>query len=138
MRRAIVLCLALVFIASSAMAGPKWEIGEDAWMKLSFLGQPHFMYQTVDEGDDYADAYLRRGRFILAGQITEGVKFFVETDNDNAGKRKKGSLTAGAQGTDIQDAWVDFKLCDFLSVQGGLILLPFSFIRRDSERSDSA
>jgi hypothetical protein len=116
------------------MAGPKWDLTEDgsSWMKLSFLGQAHFKYE--DDAADQEDFYLRRGRIILAGQVMDGIQFFVETDNDNAGKSGAGSVS-----TDIQDAFVDFRLLqtDFAEawVAGGLILLPFSFENRSSAAS---
>ncbi len=116
-----VLALLCFFFASESIAGPKWELGDDSWMKLSFLGQAHFAHQ--DDTAPENDFYLRRGRFILTGQILDGVKFFVETDNDNAGKSGK------SVSTDIQDAFVDVRLGNANSthwVKGGLVLLPFS------------
>ncbi|MDC0357881.1 OprO/OprP family phosphate-selective porin [Oligoflexia bacterium] len=123
------VCLAIVFTGSSAWAGPKWEFGEDSWMKLGFLGQVH--YSFMEDAADEHDFYLRRGRLILSGQITDGVKFFAETDNDNAGKNGAGSTK-----TDIQDAFVDIQLGDSSHwVQAGLILLPFSLENRSSAAS---
>ena len=122
------LSLGLVFMASTAVAGPKWEISEDSWMLLSFLWQVH--YSFMDKAADEDDFYLRRGRIILAGQIQDGIKFFVETDNDNAGKY---GVEAS---TDIQDAWMDVRLGRLGNsehwVQAGLIMLPFSFENRSS------
>jgi hypothetical protein len=112
-------------LATPALAGPKWEIGEDSWMTLAFLGQVH--YAHTDDAAQEDDFFLRRGRFILAGQIMDGVKFFVETDNDNAGK-------AGTDvSTDIQDAFMDVRLGNSDHwVEAGLILLPFSFESKSS------
>ncbi len=105
--------------SSPSYAGPQWDLGDDSWMKLSFLGQAHFAH--LDNATVENDFYLRRGRFILTGQILDGVKFFVETDNDNAGKYGKSSST------DIQDAFIDIRIADSSHwVKGGLILLPFS------------
>jgi len=112
-------------VATPAFAGPKWEVGDDAWLSLAFLGQVH--YSHMDDADQKNDFFLRRGRFILAGQVMDGVKFFVETDNDNAGK-------AGSDvSTDIQDAFADVRIghSDHW-VEAGLILLPFSFENKSS------
>lgn len=109
-------------------AGPKWELTEDgdSWMKLSFLGQVHASYE--DNAEPEEDIFLRRARVILAGQVTDGVRFFVETDNDNAGK--SGAPSAS---TDIQDAFIDVRLGQSDHwVQAGLVLLPFSFENRSS------
>jgi hypothetical protein len=114
-------------LATSAFAGPKMFLDDtkDSWMQIKFLGQPHFRYMS--DADDSEDFYLRRGRLILVGQITDGVKFFVETDND--------SKTGVNGSTDLQDAWVDVRIADDHWVQGGLILLPFSFESRSSAAS---
>lgn len=114
-----IVCLFGLMSAGTSYAGPKWELGEDSWMKLSFLGQAHFAHQNGAAAEN--DFYLRRGRFILAGQIMDGVKIFVETDNDMAGRQ------GTSVSTDIQDAFVDVRIADSEHwVKGGLILLPFS------------
>ena len=116
-----VLILNLIFFSFSfSFAGPKWQIDDDSWLSLAFLGQVH--YSFLDGAADEDDFYLRRGRLILAGQINSNIKFFMETDNDNLGK-------AGTSvSTDIQDAFVDIRLGQSEHwVEFGLILLPFSF-----------
>jgi hypothetical protein len=119
---------------SVSVAGPKWNLTDDgsSWLQLSFLGQAHFKYEK--DAADQEDIYLRRGRIILAGQVTDGIQFFVETDNDNAGKSGAGNVS-----TDIQDAFVDFRFLQTGSaeawVAGGLILLPFSFENKSSAAS---
>ena len=125
--------LACLFVAAqTAVGGPKIEIGEDGWIKLSLLGQPHYKFN--DNLGDQDDFYLRRGRLIFQGQIADGISLFMETDNDKAGMNGAGSVS-----TDVQDAWVDFRLAgndDFEAwVMGGLILLPFSFENRSSAAS---
>jgi hypothetical protein len=124
------LLLILVFMASTSFAGPKWDIDDDSWLKLSFLGQFHLSYTDTNTTNE-EDFYLRRGRIILAGQIMDGIKFFMETDNDNAGRNGMGT-----QSTDIQDAFVDFRILDSDHwIKAGLILLPFSFENRSSAAS---
>ncbi len=114
-----------VAMATPAMAGPKWKVGNDGWMKLAFLGQVHYLHD--DHADQKNDFFLRRGRFILAGQVMDGIRFFVETDNDKAGKR--GTTVS----TDIQDAFIDVRLGNSDHwVEAGLILLPFSFENKSS------
>jgi hypothetical protein len=133
MKKAILRGILLVMVLSvaTAIAGPKMEIGEDSWLRVRFLGQPHFSYQ--DDAADKEEFYLRRGRIIIDGQIADGVNFFMETDNDNAGK------AGAAPQTDIQDCYADIRVLDKdegqLWVQAGLILLPFSFENRSSAAS---
>jgi hypothetical protein len=130
-KRRIVPGLAVLMLAGAVTAGPTWELGEDSNMKLSILGQVHALHEK--DAAQQNDFYLRRGRIILSGQVTDGVKFFVETDNDNAGKR--GTDVS----TDIQDAFVDVRLLETALgehwVEAGLILLPFSFENRSSAAS---
>lgn len=115
----------LLSIPCISFAGPKWEIGEDGWMSLSFLGQVH--YSFLDDAEDEKDFYLRRGRIIIAGQMTDGIRFFAETDNANQGK------TGVDTKTEIQDAFGDIRLGQSNQwIKFGLILLPFSFENRSS------
>ncbi|MDH3327863.1 MAG: OprO/OprP family phosphate-selective porin [Desulfobulbaceae bacterium] len=133
MRKTTLLAIAalLTFVALSsipAFAGPKWDFGENSWMKLDFLGQVH--YSFMEDAKDEHDFYIRRARIILNGQIMEGVKVFAETDYPNAGKD---GVDADL---DIQDVWVDVQLFGSNHwVKGGLILLPFSFENRSSAAS---
>jgi hypothetical protein len=130
------MAVGLMMVSVAVWAGPKWELTDDgdSWMQLSFLGQVHGSYLETE--DEVTDVYLRRARVILAGQVTDGVKFFVETDNDNAGKRGTGPVR-----TDIQDAFVDYRIgrreaCGSeLWAQAGLLLLPFSFENHSSAAS---
>lgn len=121
------LALALAVTVPNAVAGPKWEFGDDGSMQMSFLGQIHASY-TQDAADEEA-IFLKRGRLILSGQIMDGVKVFVETDNKTQG-------TEATPQTFIQDAYVDVRLGESDHwVQVGLILLPFSFENRASAAS---
>lgn len=129
----LVLIMILISITSTSFAGPKWEIGKESWLKLSFLGQSHFSY--TDTAAPEEDFYLRRGRIILSGQIQDGIKFFIETDNDNAG-RNGVDTPASPVRTDIQDAFVDFQIAGSNHwIKAGLILLPFSFENKSSAAS---
>lgn len=120
--------LGLVTMATSALAGPRWDISEDSYIQLGALGQVHGSY-TENAADEY-DLYLRRARVILSGQVLDGTKFFMETDNDNAGRSGTTDVS-----TDIQDAFVEQRLWENHYVQGGLILLPFSFENASSAGS---
>jgi hypothetical protein len=120
---------AVVMTAGLASAGPKWTLDDDSWMSLNVLGQIHASY--TDEAIDTTDVYLRRGRLIVAGQILDGAKFFVETDYDNAGRQGYDDVSM-----DIQDAFVDLRLGQSEHwVKAGLILLPFSFETHSSAAS---
>ncbi len=131
-RMAGVVCgtLAGGVLALSAVAGPRVKIDDETWMEFGFLGQVHATH--TDGAADKEDIFLRRARLILSGQIMDGVKFFAETDNDNAGKN--GAPDAS---TDIQDVFLDVRLPVVTNhwIKGGLILLPFSFENRSGATS---
>jgi hypothetical protein len=117
-----------IFTALPAFAGPKWDMGDDSWLKLGLLGQVH--YSALDDAPVEHDFYLRRLRLILEGQLMEGAKVFVETDYPNAGKSGvNASFT-------VQDAFVDLQLFKSAHwVKGGLSMLPFSFENGSSATS---
>lgn len=131
MKKAAIIVSWLALAAMTVVAGPKIEINDDSWLQISVLGQVH--YSFLDNSADVDDFYLRRGRIILSGQMTDGVKFFMETDNDNAGKHGM------SVSTDIQDASMDLRIYESenaaLWVQTGLILLPFSLENKASAAS---
>lgn len=121
MKKITLLSLLVFFFSVSIVcAGPKIEFGEDGYLKPLLLGQFHYSFLDGAQNED--DFYLRRGRIIMIGQLQDGVKFFMDTDNDKAGK------TGTTVSTDIQDIFVDVRLGDSAQwVKVGLILLPFSF-----------
>lgn len=134
MKRMLAVIAMMAACAGTVTAGPKINIDDkgDAWIQPSILGQLFYNYNK-DAADPH-DFYVRRARIILAGQVTDGVKVFMETDNDMAGKSG-----AGAISTDIQDAFVDFRLqkgeSSEMWLAAGLILLPFSIENKSSAGS---
>jgi hypothetical protein len=116
----ITLLLLVAATVVPATAGPRWDYEEGASLQFGMLGQFHAA-MTEGAADDH-DLYLRRGRLIFSGQLADGVKFFAETDNDNAGR---GGTTGVA--TDLQDIFVDLRLGGDHWLEAGLILLPLSF-----------
>lgn len=131
MKKTLFIMLLCLGLPGASFAGPKWDIGENSWLQLSFLGQAH--YSFLEDAVDEKDFYLRRGRIILSGQIMDGVKIFMETDNDNHGNDNRNETVS----TDIQDAFVDIRMgkTDMCWVKAGLIMLPFSFENGSSASS---
>lgn len=120
-----VALLAAVLAVPTAQAGPKVEFGDGGYMTLGALVQPHI--SLVDGAKDDVDIFLRRMRIIVGGQITDGVKFFADTDFSNAGK------TGVSPAFIVQDAFGDVRIFGDHWLEVGLVLLPFSF-----ENSSSA
>lgn len=133
-RRILFMTVVMVLVFSQqSWSAARISIGEgDSYLDIALLGQLHSLY--CPDADDETDFYLRRGRIILSGQITDGVKFFVETDNDNAGKSGGGQVS-----TDIQDIYIDLRLFSGDLAEGwvkaGLIIVPLSFENRASATS---
>jgi hypothetical protein len=132
MKKSIIFCIGLLvlFTASGLVAGPKVEFGDDSYLNLSFLGQFHGRFVDQEDALENDDIFMKRGRFIIAGQITDGIKVFVETDNANAG------MIGSSSSTKIQDAFIDLSVGGSGHwVMAGLILLPFSFENGSSAAS---
>jgi hypothetical protein len=126
----VCVCLAVLLTASGLAAGPKVEFGDDSYLTFSFLGQFHGQFVDKDDALENDDVFMKRGRFIVAGQIADGIKVFVETDNANAGKIGSSASTV------IQDAFIDLGIGESGHwVMAGLILLPFSFENGSSAAS---
>lgn len=73
--------------------------------------------------------FLRRVRFLLAGQVAPDVTFFFQTDNPNLGKSTQtvaGGAGAKSPGTGflVQDAFLEWKIANAFRLDGGLFLVP--------------
>lgn len=82
-----------------------------------------------DIGGDAYDAYLRRGRLTLAGQVTPMANFYVALDADNAGKNYGGSTTG------LLDSWVQFNLSPQAKFMAGIFPVQFTRDRLTSVAS---
>jgi hypothetical protein len=98
---------------------------EDVAVKFGFLGQFRADW-TQDSAPGpqgfQQNLYMRRGRFIVDGQIGDRISFFMETDDPNLGKTPK-ALNAGFI---LQDAFVEWKVSPALQIAGGEMFAPFS------------
>jgi phosphate-selective porin O/P len=82
-----------------------------------------------DAGDFARNIYLRRARFFMGGSIGKSLSYFMLWESAN-----NGSPTADAMGNisknntsfAFNDAYLDFKVNDMLSIQAGLMLIPFT------------
>ena len=113
----------LFFSNQAAAAGVEISKG-DASLKLALLlqGWAAMEPDAAPSGNSLdTDLYLRRLRLLFIGKLNDTVRFFVETDSPNFGKR--GNLNVD---TFIQDAWVEFALDDWFIVNAGMLLVPFS------------
>ena len=98
---------------------------EDLNMKIGFEGQfwgDWNQDSTAGPQGYQQNLYLRRGRFMLGGDLGSNISFFFETDDPNLGKTPKALNT----GFLIQDALIEWKLSNALQLEGGIMFAPFS------------
>lgn len=88
-------------------------------------------------GDFAKNFYLRRARFYLFGAIGNDVTWFLLWETGNLGQanglnadgtvnKNYTQLPGAATAFGFNDAWMDFKVNNFLSLQAGVMLVPFA------------
>jgi len=125
----VALLIALLPAVANAQALVK--VNDDVFFRLGIQFQVWGDWQEVTPAGTYAqNLYLRRIRFVLAGQVAKDVSFFLQTDNPNLGKSTQtvaggAGAKALAAGFIIQDAWVEWKIANEFRLDAGLFLVPF-------------
>jgi hypothetical protein len=112
----------LFAVSRTASGQAAIRVGEDVTLRFGTLiqGWADWTQDPVSEG--YAqNLYLRRVRLLVGGQVAQNVTFFIETDNPNLGRAPKNLST----GFIVQDALVEVKLSDPLTISAGLMFVPF-------------
>lgn len=128
--RPTVLCTAALLIgtlgAVPAQAQVVVKVNDDVNFKLGILGQ--FQADTIDNPEpepNTSNLFVRRLRLMFGGQVAKNVSFFVETDAPNLGK----TLPAGKNiqpSLILQDAFAELRVADALTLDAGLMFIPFS------------
>ncbi len=71
--------------------------------------------------------YIRRVRFLVAGNVAKDVSFFFETDHPGIGKAPNASCTKGMScGFIMQDAFGEWRIANEFILGGGLYVIPFA------------
>jgi len=121
-----VIAATLVLACMPAPASAQLQIqNEDMTIKFGFQGQFWGDWTQGSEvgNQGYAqNLYMRRGRFMVGGDLGNNISFFFQTDDPNLGKTPKALGT----GFLVQDAWVQWKVNNMFMVQGGEMLVPYS------------
>jgi hypothetical protein len=122
MRKLLLLTLAILTIASSAFAGAKLQINDEASIDLGFRIQYLMIHTGRDlDGDGTFDGYqdmkLRRGRIRLTSVVNPRMNGFLQTEI-GAG--------AGDSGQDMRviDAWINYVADPWAQVFMGLNMVP--------------
>src|SRR5260370_24026860 len=124
--------LLLLFQASLATAQVIIKVHDNVFFRVGIQLQA-----WADEAQDPAtkgyvqNLYIRRGRFLVTGQVAPNVTFFFQTDNPNVGKVPK----ALGSGFLLQDFWAQWRLNDAFMLSGGEFLVPLSRLELTSTSS---
>jgi hypothetical protein len=117
------LIAAVLFAGSRTASGQAAiRVGEDVSLRFGALIQGWADWTEDPANEAYSqNLYLRRVRLLVGGQVAQNITFFIETDNPNLGRAPKNLGT----GFIIQDALVEVKLADPLTISAGLMFVPF-------------
>jgi hypothetical protein len=101
----------------------KIVIDDNTNVTISALLQPQaaVAQDAAPDGSAGTDFFLRRARLILGGQIGQHVSFFVDTEQANLGKDGNWETSVF-----VQDAFLSLMPTDFLSIDAGMMLIPFT------------
>jgi hypothetical protein len=126
------------------MAGPMLRLSElfaiRPGMFLQFWGsmqQDQIPRPSGDSGQFAKNFYLRRARFYLLGTIAKNITWFLLWESSNLGlagglnadgtvNKNYTQIPGAVTAYGFNDAWMDFKVSNSLSIQAGLFLIPFT------------
>jgi hypothetical protein len=122
MRKTAVLAAlsAMLMGAATANAGGKLTISDTAWISIGAAGRTSFtsVEDASPDGDDWSNDFnLDSARIYLAGQITDFVKFELNTECVFCGNSDLEELV-------VLDAIAKFEFSPYLNVWAGRLLVP--------------
>jgi len=102
------------------------KVSDDVNVKFGILlqAQGDWLQEPVSGGYGQ-NLFLRRARFLVAGNLAKNLSFFFETDNPNLGKSAGGTKTIST-GLIVQDAYAEYRFSDEFQLGAGLILAGFA------------
>ncbi len=122
----------LTFTPGRAFGQAQIKVNDTVNLKFGILVQAWADWAESPAADTYAqNLFLRRIRFLVAGQVAPNLMFFYQTDNPNLGKAVAtttgGTTTVSktiSSGLITQDAFLTWKVADPLSFDIGLMFIP--------------
>jgi hypothetical protein len=93
------------------------------------LNQDQLPQADGDDGGFAKNLYLRRSRFYLLGTLGPKITWFMLWESANLGQatlNADGSVNKNFLTFNFNDAWMDFRINKALSLQVGLMLIPFT------------
>jgi hypothetical protein len=131
---ALATSVVLLLLPAPAHAQVVVKVSDTVNFRMGFQlqGWADFLQDQVSQGYSQ-NFFLRRVRFILAGNLAKDVSFFFQTDNPRLGNNPKALNT----GFLIQDAFGEWRVAgnDYLIFDVGKMLIPFT---RNSLQSTSS
>jgi len=126
----VAVVVTILVAAAPLNAQAVLKVNDTVNFKFGMLLQAWADWQELSDANGNTAGYqqnlfIRRARFLFAGQLTKDVSFFLDTENANLGKNPKN--TTGTQlGTGFQllDFYGEWKIATEFQLQGGLILIP--------------
>jgi hypothetical protein len=117
----------------------QWRIpspaGEDSELKLGLLSKVRAEQRDAAASDGTVrDVYVRNLRFLVAGQLSERLSLFFETDAPNLG-RTGADGSKGDSDVFIQDFVLTYSLGENLFLDGGMLLTDLSYNHSQSAAS---
>jgi hypothetical protein len=114
---------ALATLGARPAHAAKIVIDDNTNVTLSALLQPQaaVAQEAAPDGSAGTDFFLRRARLIVGGQIGTVVSFFVDTEQANLGKDGNWETSVF-----VQDAFLSLAPTDFLTIDAGMMLIPFT------------
>jgi hypothetical protein len=124
-RNVIFTVAVLLVLRSPARAQAVIDVGDDVNLRFGVLGQ--FWADAITDplsDRETRNLFVRRVRLITSGQVARNVTFFIETDAPNLGRVVTGKNITPA--VIIQDAFASFSTGRALTIDAGLMFVPFS------------
>lgn len=109
-----------------APAGPaQIKVNDNVNIRFGVLLQPQADFTENATGGTIENFWIRRTRFIAAGQVSKNVFFFFQTENNRLGGAVNGATKSNA-GFQTTDAVAEWRYSKALNLWAGLIYLPTS------------
>lgn len=122
--------VAVLLVPAVAQAQAVIKVSDTVNVKFGMQLQAWADFTQDTATDGYiSNLFLRRARFLMAGQVAPDVTFFFMTDNPNLGKTT-GTAPAAPKGLTstfiVQDALITWKIHNAFRLEGGYFIVPLS------------
>lgn len=127
----VLLLAFMIFAPDRAFGQAQIKVNDTVNLKFGVLVQAWADWAEAPATDSYTqNLFIRRVRFIVGGQVAPSLTFFYQTDNLNFGKAvatTSGGTTTVTKTTSLvtQDAFLTWKIADPVSLDAGLMFIPF-------------